>query len=175
MADVFCLQSGRPSSIIDNVRIHSVSQRRDQKRITGSERKGSGRIVSGQYPGGAELALELTDNVTNGTANPLQLTSTYQVASQGQGNKTAGRIVGGTGLRALIGDSRAGERALQSTPGWRGRRIYRIRSYQGKQVPVPTESTSGKSPTPSSTNEIEASCRIVWMLSRGGARGVTRS
>ena len=52
--------------------------------------------------GGAELTLELTDIVINGTAYPL-LTSTYQVASQGQGSKTAKRVVGGTGLGALIG------------------------------------------------------------------------
>ena len=38
---------------------------------------------AGNISGGAELTLELTDIVINGTAYPL-LTSSYQVASQGQ-------------------------------------------------------------------------------------------
>jgi len=38
---------------------------------------------AGNMSGGAELTLELTDIVINGTAYPL-LTSSYQVASQGQ-------------------------------------------------------------------------------------------
>ncbi len=57
---------------------------------------------AGNMSGGAELTLELTDIVINGTAYPL-LTSTYQVASQGQGSNTAKKVVGGTGLGALIG------------------------------------------------------------------------
>ena len=57
---------------------------------------------AGNMSGGAELTLELTDIVINGKANPI-LTNAYQVTSQGQGNKTAGRIVGGTGLGALVG------------------------------------------------------------------------
>ena len=57
---------------------------------------------AGRMAGGAELTLELTDIVINGTANPL-LTSTYEVRSQGQGKKTARRTAGGAGLGALIG------------------------------------------------------------------------
>jgi len=57
---------------------------------------------AGKMSGGAALTLELTDVVINGTAYPL-LTSTYAVRSQGKGKKTAGKVVGGAGLGALIG------------------------------------------------------------------------
>jgi hypothetical protein len=57
---------------------------------------------AGRMSGGSELTLELTDIVINGTAYPL-LTSTYEVRGQGQGGKTARRVVGGTGLGALVG------------------------------------------------------------------------
>ena len=71
---------------------------------------------AGNMSGGAGLGLELTDIVINGTGYPL-LTSTYQVASKGQGEKTAGRVVGGAGLGALIGGLAGGGRAPQSAPG----------------------------------------------------------
>jgi hypothetical protein len=80
---------------------------------------------AGNMSGGAELTLELTDIVINGTAYPL-LTSTYQLASQGQGSNTAKKVVGGTGLGALIGGIAAGERALQSARSWRSGRHYSI-------------------------------------------------
>jgi hypothetical protein len=57
---------------------------------------------SGRLSGGSQLTLELTDIVIGGTAHPI-LTSSYEVRSQGQGETTAGRIVGGVGLGALIG------------------------------------------------------------------------
>jgi hypothetical protein len=66
--------------------------------------------AAGRASGGANLTLELTDIVIDGTAFPI-LTDTYDVRSQGQGERTAGRIVGGTGLGALIGGIAGGGRA----------------------------------------------------------------
>jgi hypothetical protein len=90
--------------------------------------------------GGAELTLELTDIVINGTANPL-LTSTYQVASQGQGNKTAGRIVGGAGLGALIGGLAGGGKGAAIGAGAGAAAGTTVSAAtKGKQVSVPSES-----------------------------------
>lgn len=65
-----------------------------------------GRLASassaGRMSGNAELALELTDIVIDGTAYPLS-TSTYEITGGGKGSKTAKDVIGGTGLGALIG------------------------------------------------------------------------
>jgi hypothetical protein len=95
---------------------------------------------AGNMSGGAELTLELTDIVINGTANPL-LTSTYQVASQGQGNKTAGRIVGGAGLGALIGGLAGGGKGAAIGAGAGAAAGTTVSAAtKGKQVSVPSES-----------------------------------
>jgi len=57
---------------------------------------------AGRICGSAELTLELTDIVINGTAYPL-LASTYEVKGKGEGGNTAKKVVGGAGLGALIG------------------------------------------------------------------------
>ena len=57
---------------------------------------------AGRMSGSSQLTLELTDIVINGTAYPL-LTSTFEVKGKGEGKKTAGKVIGGTGLGALIG------------------------------------------------------------------------
>jgi hypothetical protein len=57
---------------------------------------------AGKMSGSSQLTLELTDIVINGTAYPL-LTSTYEIKGKGEGKKTAGKIIGGAGLGALIG------------------------------------------------------------------------
>jgi hypothetical protein len=95
---------------------------------------------AGNMSGGAELDLELTDIVINGTAYPL-LTSSYQVASQGQGSKTAKRVVGGTGLGALIGGLAGGGKgaAIGAGAGAAAGTTVSAAS-KGKQVSVPSES-----------------------------------
>jgi hypothetical protein len=95
---------------------------------------------AGNMSGGAELTLELTDIVIKGTAYPL-LTSSYQVASQGQGSKTAKRVVGGTGLGALIGGLSGGGKgaAIGAGAGAAAGTIVSAAS-KGKQVSVPSES-----------------------------------
>jgi hypothetical protein len=95
---------------------------------------------AGNVSGGAELTLELTDIVINGTANPL-LTNTYQVASQGQGNKTAKRIVGGTGLGALVGGLAGGGKGAAIGAGVGAAAGTTVSAAtKGKQVSVPSES-----------------------------------
>ena len=95
---------------------------------------------AGNVSGGAELTLELTDIVISGTAYPL-LTSSYQVASQGQGSKTAKRVVGGTGLGALIGGLSAGGKGAAIGAG-AGAAVGTTASAasKGTQVSVPSES-----------------------------------
>ena len=95
---------------------------------------------AGNVSGGAELTLELTDIVINGTAYPL-LTSSYEVASQGQGSKTAKRVVGGTGLGALVGGLAGGGKGAAIGAG-AGAATGTIASAatKGKQVSVPSES-----------------------------------
>jgi hypothetical protein len=95
---------------------------------------------AGNMSGGAELTLELTDIVIKGTAYPL-LTSSYQVASQGQGSKTAKRVVGGTGLGALVGGLAGGGKgaAIGAAAGAAAGTTVSAAS-KGKQVSVPSES-----------------------------------
>jgi hypothetical protein len=95
---------------------------------------------AGRMSGGAELTLELTDIVINGTAYPL-LTSTYEMRSQGKGSKTARRVVGGTGLGALIGGIAGGGAgaAIGAVSGAAlGTTVSAAKG--GKQVSVPSES-----------------------------------
>ena len=72
---------------------------------------------AGRMSGGANLTLELTDIIINGTANPI-LTNAFEIRSQGQGGSTARRIVGGAGLGALVGGV-AGGRPLGHRRGVR--------------------------------------------------------
>lgn len=95
---------------------------------------------AGRMSGGSELTLELTDIVLNGTAYPL-LTSIYEVRAQGQGNRTAGRVVGGAGLGALIGGLAGGGRGagIGAIAGAATGTAVAA-GTSGKQVSVPSES-----------------------------------
>ena len=95
---------------------------------------------AGRMKGGAELTLELTDIVINGTAYPL-LTSTYEMRSQGQGSNTAKKVVGGAGLGALIGGLAGGGKGAAIGLG-AGAAAGTVASAatKGKQVQVPSES-----------------------------------
>ena len=95
---------------------------------------------AGRMAGGAELTLELTDIVINGTAYPI-VTSVYDVRSQGQGGRTARRVVGGTGLGALIGGVAGGGRgaAIGAAAGAAAGTTVSA-ATSGKQVSVPSES-----------------------------------
>jgi len=95
---------------------------------------------AGRMKGSSELTLELTDIVINGTAYPL-LTSTYEVKGKGEGGNTAKKVVGGTGLGALIGGLAGGGKgagigALAGAAG--GTAI--AASKKGQQLQIPSES-----------------------------------
>ena len=96
--------------------------------------------AAGRMSGGANLTLELTDIVINGTAYPL-LTSDYTVQSQGKGKKTARKIIGGAGLGALIGGIAGGGTgaAIGVAAGAAGGTALSAAS-KGQQVQIPSES-----------------------------------
>ena len=95
---------------------------------------------AGRMSGGANLTLELTDIVINGTAYPL-LTTDYTVQSKGKGSKTARRILGGAGLGALIGGIAGGGTgaAIGVAAGAAGGTALSAASG-GQQVEIPSES-----------------------------------
>ena len=70
---------------------------------------------AGRMSGSSQLTLELTDIVINGTAYPM-LTSTFELKGKGEGKKTAGKVIGGTGLGALIGVLRGEGQELPLAP-----------------------------------------------------------
>jgi hypothetical protein len=57
---------------------------------------------AGRFKGKSQLTLELTDIVIRGTAYPI-ITSTFEVKGEGEGKKTSRKVLGGTGLGAIIG------------------------------------------------------------------------
>jgi outer membrane lipoprotein SlyB len=95
---------------------------------------------SGRFSGSSQLTLELTDIVINGTAYPL-LTSTFEVKGKGEGKKTAGKVVGGTGLGALIGGIAGGGTgaAIGALAGAAGGTAI-AGSKKGEQLQIPSES-----------------------------------
>jgi len=103
-----------------------------------------GRLASassaGRMSGSSELTLELTDIVIDGTAYPL-ITSTYEIKGSGKGSNTAKKVIGGTGLGALIGGLAGGGKgagigALAGAAG--GTAI--AASKRGQQLSIPSES-----------------------------------
>ena len=95
---------------------------------------------AGNMSGGAELTLELTDMVINGTAYPL-LTSTYEIKGKGEGKNTAKKVVGGAGLGALIGGIAGGGTgaAIGVLAGAVGGTAI-AGSKKGEQLQIPSES-----------------------------------
>jgi len=102
-----------------------------------------GRLVSaesaGRMKGSSELSLELTDIVIKGTGYPL-LTSTYDVKGQGEGSKTAKKVVGGAGLGALIGGiAGGGKGAGIGALAGAGAGTAVAASKKGQQLTIPSE------------------------------------
>lgn len=95
---------------------------------------------AGRMSGSSELILELTDIVLDGTSYAL-LTSTYSVKGKGEGKKTAGKILGGTGLGALIGGIAGGGTgaAIGALAGAAGGTAVAA-SKKGEQLQIPSES-----------------------------------
>ncbi len=103
-----------------------------------------GHLVSassaGRMSGSSSLKLELTDIVIKGTAYPL-LTSSFELKGQGEGKKTARKVVGGAGLGALIGGIAGGGKgaAIGVAAGAVGGTAMAA-SKKGEQIQVPSES-----------------------------------
>ena len=95
---------------------------------------------AGRMSGSSQLTLELTDIVINGTAYPL-LTSTFEVKGKGEGKKTAGKVLGGAGLGALIGGIAGGGTgaAIGVLAGAAGGTAIAA-SKKGEQLQIPSES-----------------------------------
>ena len=95
---------------------------------------------AGRFSGSSQLSLELTDLVINGTAYPL-LTSDFEVKGKGEGKKTAGKVLGGTGLGALIGGIAGGGTgaAIGALAGAAGGTAI-ASSKKGEQLQIPSES-----------------------------------
>src|SRR6516165_3070871 len=95
---------------------------------------------AGRFSGSSQLSLELTDIVINGTAYPL-LTSNFEVKGKGEGKKTAGKVLGGTGLGALIGGIAGGGTgaAIGALAGAAGGTAI-ASSKKGEQLQIPSES-----------------------------------
>ncbi len=102
-----------------------------------------GRLASaesaGRMKGSSELTLELTDIVIKGTTYPL-VTSTYEVKGQGEGSKTAKKVIGGAGLGALIGGiAGGGKGAGIGALAGAGAGTAVAASKKGQQLSIPSE------------------------------------
>jgi outer membrane lipoprotein SlyB len=94
---------------------------------------------AGRMSGSSQLTLELTDIMIKGTAYPL-LTSTYEVKGQGEGSKTAKKVVGGAGLGALIGGiAGGGKGAGIGALAGAGAGTAVAASKKGQQLSIPSE------------------------------------
>src|SRR5262245_48172485 len=103
-----------------------------------------GRLIearrAGRTSGGANLTLELTDIVINGTANPI-LTQSYEIRTQGRGRSTARRGLRGAGLGALVGGVAGGAGGVgigAAVGGGAGTALSAARG--GRQIELPSES-----------------------------------
>jgi hypothetical protein len=91
---------------------------------------------AGRASGSSELQLELTEIVVGGTAYSL-LTSDYQVKGGSSGKRSAKRILGGTGLGAIIGGI-AGDAGIGAAIGATAGLVGSI-AQKGETVKIPTE------------------------------------
>ena len=84
---------------------------------------------AGRMSGSSQLTLELTDIMINDATYPV-LTSEYEIKGKGEGKKTAGKILGGTGLgagahrRDLLREER--ERPLARSPALQAEQLLRL-------------------------------------------------
>ncbi len=95
---------------------------------------------AGRMSGSSKLTLELTDIVIRGTAYPL-LTSAFELRGQGEGKKTARKVIGGAGLGALIGGIAGGGKgaAIGVAAGAVGGTALAA-TKKGEQLKIPSES-----------------------------------
>jgi len=103
-----------------------------------------GRLITaksaGRFKGSSQLTLELTDIVIGGNAYPI-LTSTYEFKGSGEGKKTTRKVLGGTGLGAMIGGIAGGGKgaAIGAVSGAAAGTAI-AGSKKGQQLFIPSES-----------------------------------
>jgi hypothetical protein len=101
-----------------------------------------GRLVNassaGNMKGSSNLTLELTDIVIKGTSYPL-LSNNYEIRGQGEGGKTAKKVVGGAGLGALIGGVAGGGKGAAIGAGAGAATGTAVSAAgKGQQLSIPT-------------------------------------
>jgi hypothetical protein len=94
---------------------------------------------AGRFKGGSEVVLELTNIVINGTSYPL-LSTSYEMRGKGEGKKTTRRILGGTGLGAMIGGIAGGGTgaAIGAISGAAAGTA--LSAGKGEEIQIPSES-----------------------------------
>jgi hypothetical protein len=103
-----------------------------------------GRLITaksaGRFKGSSQLTLELTDIVIQGNPYPI-LTSTFEFKGSGEGKKTSRKILGGTGLGAMIGGIAGGGKgaAIGAISGAAAGTAV-AGSKKGQQLLIPSES-----------------------------------
>lgn len=91
---------------------------------------------AGRMAGKSELQLELTEIVIRGTAYPV-LSTDYKVSGKSSGSRSAKRILGGTGLGAIIGGI-AGNAGMGAAIGAAAGTTAAL-VQKGQKVNVPSE------------------------------------
>lgn len=91
---------------------------------------------AGRMAGKSELQLELTEIVVNGTAYPV-LSSDYKVTGKSSGSRSAKRVLGGTGLGAIIGGI-AGNAGMGAAIG-AAAGVTAALVQKGQKVNIPSE------------------------------------
>ncbi|MGH9759860.1 MAG: hypothetical protein ACREDR_23835 [Blastocatellia bacterium] len=95
---------------------------------------------AGRFRGSSQLTLELTDIVIRGTAYPV-VSTIIDMKGSGEGKKTAGKVIGGAGLGALIGGIAGGGKgaAIGVVSGAAGGTAIAA-TKKGEQLSIPSES-----------------------------------
>ena len=91
---------------------------------------------AGRATGSSNLQLELTDIVVDGTAYPIY-TSAFEVKGSSSGKRSAKRLLGGTGLGAIIGGI-AGNAGMGAAIGATAGAVGSV-AQKGQSIQVPSE------------------------------------
>jgi hypothetical protein len=103
-----------------------------------------GRLITaksaGRFKGSSQLSLELTDIVLQGNPYPI-LTGPFEFKGSGEGKKTTRKVLGGTGLGAMIGGIAGGGAgaAIGAVSGAAAGTAI-AGSKKGEQLTIPSES-----------------------------------
>jgi hypothetical protein len=91
---------------------------------------------AGRAVGSSNLVLELTDIVVGGTAYPI-FTTGFESKGKGSGGRSAKRLIGGTGLGAIIGGI-AGNAGMGAAIGATAGAVGAV-AQKGEAIQIPSE------------------------------------